>query len=562
METVIKEELDLFQPELIIKEEKDEMSMDSSGYYSTGSPPDQMDEEMPLTPEELFSGCENTESFKCQACDMKFATGRALKNHKTVKHTSAQFKCKECQNPYRTAKCLRAHIKKAHLDLWEKEYNGKRFTAEQLSEKNTEKDSKGDSENTFDKDMADLNNYWPCQTCSKIFPSLPTLTKHAEIHNKVEGMLKMLQNSFGDGPSESSQTPSQKTKILKTPVSNKVVVKQEPSLSKGFNCQQCDKTFETIVTLNTHAEIHSKAEGMLKMLQQNFDGGPSESKQKASQKAEAYKAAVCTKKLIKSEPNIPKRFSCQQCDKTFEQKHFLKIHNKINHVKKIALKVKEAAVSIKSEPQYFTCLECDKTFESAKHLKIHDKINHAKLTSQLIKKEPRALADNCFQCSQCDKTFANPTYLKIHVTMKHKNKDSSEQINSDPQNEIKTEPEDSANNCFQCLECDRNFASRVHLKIHVTMKHTTVSQNDSSAEVNSDIQENSLMQSKVVPNEPIQQIKSDPQDKPVNCSLCDKTFADPKFLKIHFTMKHTTDSQKDSSSVTNSDPLDKPYPCS
>jgi len=299
----------------------------------------------------------------------------------------------------------------------------------------------------------------------------------------------------------------------------------------------------------------------LKIPQQNFNGGPSESKQKAGQKAEAFKAVVCNKKLIKSEPNIPKRFSCQQCDKTFDQKHFLKIHNKINHVKKIALKVKEAAVSIRSEPQYFTCLECDKTFESAKHLKIHDKINHAKLSSQLIKKEPRALANNCFQCSQCDKTFANRTYLKIHVTMKHKNKDSSEQINSDPKNEIKTEPEVTANNCFQCPECDRNFASPVHLKIHFTMKHTTVNQNDSFAEVNSDVQENSLMQSKVVPNEAIQQIKSDPQGKPVDSSLCDKTFADPKFLKIHFTMKHTTDSQKDSSASTNSDPLDKTYPC-
>ena len=51
-------------------------------------------------------------------------------------------------------------------------------------------------------------------------------------------------------------------------------------------------------------------------------------------------------------------------------------------------------------------------------------------------------------------------------------------------------------------------------------------------------------------------------DKLFTCSMCDKTFADRKYLKLHFTVNHTTDSQKDTSEVTNSDPLNKPYPCS
>ena len=218
------------------------MSMDFSDYYSTGLSPDQIDEEMPLTPEELFSGCETTESFQCQTCDMRFATGRALKHHKTVKHTSAQFKCKQCQSPFHTSKYLRNHIKKTHFDLWEKEYNGKRFSAVKLSEMNAEKRS--NSENTFDKDKADLNKYWPCQTCSKIFPSLPTLTKHAEIHNKVEGMLQMLQKSFGVGPLKSNQSSSQKTKVTTPPVRTKVGIKSEPGMPQGWNCHQFDKTSE------------------------------------------------------------------------------------------------------------------------------------------------------------------------------------------------------------------------------------------------------------------------------------------------------------------------------
>ena len=349
---------------------------------------------------------------------------------------------------------MRNHIKKTHFDLWEKEYNGKRFSAVKLSEMNAEKRS--NSENTFDKDKADLNKYWPCQTCSKIFPSLPTLTKHAEIHNKVEGMLQMLQKSFGVGPLKSNQSSSQKTKVTTPPVMKKVVIKSEPSMPQGLNCHQCDKTFENISILTNHAEIHKKAER--------------------------------------------------------------KTHDKMNHAKQLS-----------------------KT-----------------TSSQIIKKEPGA-GNNCFQCSQCDKTFANPTYLKIHITMKHKNKDSSGQINSDPQDKIKREPEVSANNCFQCSKCDRNFASPVHLKIHVTKKHSTASQKKSSVELNS---ENSMMQTTVVPNVTFQQIKSDPKDKPFNCSLCDKTFADPKFLKIHFTVKHSTASHKDSSEVSNSDPLEKCFHCS
>ena len=131
-----------------------------------------------------------------------------------------------------------------------------------------------------------------------------------------------------------------------------------------LNCQSCDKTFSSPMTLKSHMEtVHEKIKLKCPSCDKHF-----------------------TKYTLSSHIKIVHEgvnFNCDSCGKGFATSQNLKNHVRIVHEK----------VKIK-------CDSCDSTFGTSQNLKHHKRSVHEKIR---------------FKCNLCDRTFAQPHTLKMHI---------------------------------------------------------------------------------------------------------------------------------------------------
>ena len=131
-----------------------------------------------------------------------------------------------------------------------------------------------------------------------------------------------------------------------------------------LNCQSCDKTFSSPMTLRSHMEtVHEKIKLKCPSCDKQF-----------------------TKYTLSSHIKIVHEgvnFNCDSCGKGFATSQNLKNHVRIVHEK----------VKIK-------CDSCDSTFGTSQNLKHHKRSVHEKIR---------------FKCNLCDSTFAQPHTLKMHI---------------------------------------------------------------------------------------------------------------------------------------------------
>ena len=177
--------------------------------------------------------------------------------------------------------------------------------------------------------------------------------------------------------------------------------------------------------------------------------------------------------------NKPERFlHCQQCSKSFARERALKLHT-MTH----------------TGERPFTCLQCCKSFILSRSLVIHNR-THDKEELNIIKKHTKIVQTQlkykctlCFfstrnkmlyrqhhqihklksyKCPNCDMICSSVTSLLHHKRSKHPRTKMIEKCNICHQTvNISSHSHKEPNTKHVCSECNKKFASKINLKIHI-----------------------------------------------------------------------------------------------
>lgn len=191
---------------------------------------------------------------------------------------------------------------------------------------------------------------------------------------------------------------------------------------------------------------------------------------------DAEKSQINQIKIIKKEnytldSNGKKKFTCEECNRTFSRSTHLRRH-----------------MTIHTDERAFDCDICEKKFRRLDHLQTHLK-QHAQLKPH--------------QCNNCDKSFSRSDHLRNHIAARHTEK---------PLN----------TNVFKCTACNREFTSEKVFKSHEKTHAIKVFQcKDCTETFNSK-------------NDLTKHIsKSHSHDKPFLCSECGLRFVRNDYLMVH-----------------------------
>lgn len=163
---------------------------------------------------------------------------------------------------------------------------------------------------------------------------------------------------------------------------------------RPFPCKSCDKTFSRLADVKVHSRIHT-GDRPYKCKECSLDFRTSSNlatHEAVHQDIRRFQCSVCPKTfklpqtLKKHEHRHQDRIrahSCSMCGQSFVEKGNLVVHEKTHTTDKT-----------------FKCMDCDKTFGQRSYLKLHIKRSHAKVKP--------------FKCNVCGKTFAQRHILNKH----------------------------------------------------------------------------------------------------------------------------------------------------
>ncbi|XP_005094870.1 zinc finger protein 184 [Aplysia californica] len=314
-----------------------------------------------------------------------------------------------------------------------------------------------------------------CPTCGKLFTSALTLQAHQNVHN--------VERPF-------------KCKFCGKPFRWRVSLEYHHRVHTGqrpYSCKFCDKRFFDISSLQKHLRIHSN--------KKNFSCDLCNMKTRT---LTALKAHVRKHLDISCVGDDLKRYSCEDCGKTFKNNASLKCH-KFNHsgekpyscevcgatfvwlaaykrhcqthtnVKPYKCDICGNSYADKaylkrhrlghSGERPFKCEVCSSTFVTVFNLKQHSKIHSS---------------EKKFMCEVCGASFVRKCYLykhrRIHYGKKTHACDQCDRKFYEPHRlrDHKKRHEKAANRLkkrYICEVCGRVFAKKVYLTKHV-MTHT------------------------------------------------------------------------------------------
>lgn len=294
------------------------------------------------------------------------------------------------------------------------------------------------------------------------------------------------------------------------------------------------------------------------------------------------------------------KHKCSLCDASFLRASALEIHQKchVNEksddtpLKDVELPVKTVITTVPTSKvvSKHKCTLCDITFLRSSALEIHMKSKHAngnKCDDKLLKdtvQSPQSVSTGIkniiisphakHKCTLCDSSFLRLSALAIHRRTKHDqeysfSKDSEKSTvkkkRTQPRVEnqielvqvnIKMEPNDFDDECFNCPQCDKSFDTfktlAKHIKAHSQVRHKceycekSFLQNDSKVKHEKRHQGSNLVKCKICDVPYAEQrdldshMKKHDVTKPFKCDYCDKTFAEFCDKKQHMRI-HTGD---------------------
>uniref|UniRef100_A0A8C0EZF6 Zinc finger and BTB domain containing 40 n=1 Tax=Bubo bubo TaxID=30461 RepID=A0A8C0EZF6_BUBBB len=319
----------------------------------------------------------------CDICGREFAHASGMQYHKLTEHFDEKpFSCKECGAKFAANSTLKNHLR---LHTGDRPFMCKHclmtfMQASALAYHTKKKHAEG--------------KMYACQYCDAVFAQSIELSRHVRTHT---GDKPYVCRECGKGFRQANGLS--------------IHLRTFHSIEDPYDCKKCRMSFATLQEHRKHVhEAHSR---------------------------DYHPCPTCAK--VFSAPSLLERhvvthvggkpFSCEICDKAYQQLSGLWYHNRTHHPDVFAAQNHRS-----SKFSSLQCSSCDKTFSSTAAHRKHVKAEHTDVKFH--------------ECEMCKELFPTLALLQVHVKCRH-----------------------SGSHPFCCLYCSASFRFPGALQNHVTSEH-------------------------------------------------------------------------------------------
>ncbi|XP_074977326.1 zinc finger and BTB domain-containing protein 40 isoform X1 [Caretta caretta] len=353
----------------------------------------------------------------CDICGREFAHASGMQYHKLTEHFDEKpFSCEECGAKFAANSTLKNHLR---LHTGDRPFMCKHclmtFTqASALAYHTKKKHSEG--------------KMYACQYCDAVFAQSIELSRHVRTHT---GDKPYVCRECGKGFRQANGLS--------------IHLRTFHNIEDPYDCKKCRMSFPTLQEHRKHIhEAHSR---------------------------EYHPCTTCGK--VFSAPSLLERhmvthvggkpFSCEICDKAYQQLSGLWYHNRTHHPDVFAAQNHRS-----SKFSSLQCSSCDKTFSSTAAHKKHVKAEHADVKFH--------------ECEKCNELFPTLALLQVHVKCRHSGTQpfrclycmASFRFPGALQHHITTEHFKQTESTFTCGLCGELFTTREQLQSHYSAAHPKV----------------------------------------------------------------------------------------
>uniref|UniRef100_A0A8C8SCG1 Zinc finger and BTB domain containing 40 n=1 Tax=Pelusios castaneus TaxID=367368 RepID=A0A8C8SCG1_9SAUR len=353
----------------------------------------------------------------CDICGREFAHASGMQYHKLTEHFDEKpFSCEECGAKFAANSTLKNHLR---LHTGDRPFMCKHclmtFTqASALAYHTKKKHSEG--------------KMYACQYCDAVFAQSIELSRHVRTHT---GDKPYVCRECGKGFRQANGLS--------------IHLRTFHNIEDPYDCKKCRMSFPTLQEHRKHIhEVHSR---------------------------EYHPCTTCGK--VFSAPSLLERhmvthvggkpFSCEICDKAYQQLSGLWYHNRTHHPDVFAAQNHRS-----SKFSSLQCGSCDKTFSSTTAHKKHVKAEHADVKFH--------------ECEKCKELFPTLALLQVHVKCRHSGTQpfrclycaASFRFPGALQHHVTTEHFKQLENTFTCGLCGELFTTREQLQGHYSAEHPKV----------------------------------------------------------------------------------------
>ncbi|XP_050077510.1 zinc finger protein 600 [Anopheles maculipalpis] len=245
-----------------------------------------------------------------------------------------------------------------------------------------------------------------------------------------------------------------------------------------YPCDICNRSFSQQALLHNHRKTHVAVTQSSPTVASTADTDPLTN---PTIDQYAYRCSACPKtfschKSLRTHVDVmhphmaraPKMYSCDQCDRTFDECKKLNKHRRVHKFqqctvcKKQLLKQNIRQHLLAHQGEY-RCQLCSKKLSCSKSLKRHLETVHASAAERL---------DRPYSCSTCTRTFRHISQLQnhrhYHVMQRCPICDKT------VRKSLLYEHMAAHRGAFRCKPCDKLFSSKLGWKIHSKQKHGQV----------------------------------------------------------------------------------------
>ncbi|NWQ88784.1 ZBT40 protein, partial [Burhinus bistriatus] len=319
----------------------------------------------------------------CDICGREFAHASGMQYHKLTEHFDEKpFSCEECGAKFAANSTLKNHLR---LHTGDRPFMCKHclmtfMQASALAYHTKKKHAEG--------------KMYACQYCDAVFAQSIELSRHVRTHT---GDKPYVCRECGKGFRQANGLS--------------IHLRTFHNIEDPYDCKKCRMSFATLQEHRKHVlEAHSR---------------------------EYHPCPTCSK--VFSAPSLLQRhmvthvggkpFSCEICDKAYQQLSGLWYHNRTHHPDVFAAQNHRS-----SKFSSLQCSSCDRSFSSTAAHRKHVKAEHTDVKFH--------------ECEMCKELFPTLALLQVHVKCRH-----------------------SGSQPFCCLYCSASFCFPGALQNHITTEH-------------------------------------------------------------------------------------------
>ncbi|NWU69927.1 ZBT40 protein, partial [Pterocles burchelli] len=363
----------------------------------------------------------------CDICGREFAHASGMQYHKLTEHFDEKpFSCEECGAKFAANSTLKNHLR---LHTGDRPFMCKHclmtfMQASALAYHTKKKHAEG----SHLYPGVTAGKMYACQYCDAVFAQSIELSRHVRTHT---GDKPYVCRECGKGFRQANGLS--------------IHLRTFHNIEDPYDCKKCRMSFATLQEHRKHIhEAHSR---------------------------EYHPCPSCSK--VFSAPSLLERhmvthvggkpFSCEMCNKAYQQLSGLWYHNRTHHPDVFAAQNHRS-----SKFSSLQCSSCDKTFSSTAAHRKHVKAEHTDVKFH--------------ECETCKELFPTLALLQVHVKCRHSGSQpfrclycsASFRFPGALQNHVTTQHFQQTENTFTCELCGELFPSQCELEGHYSAEHPKV----------------------------------------------------------------------------------------